>query len=171
MESEFRPLVLLIMLQDSFPASQLIQAQLLEVVPFQVGSKELGMIAQLLFDEDGYDRQAFCQAFANKPACLAAIVCESEADCQKVIRQFTTQEADVGYLLFSEVSPQPRMDTVVTINPDEGEVCDHILRLVGIHAVQPGVPHFLLVKKLQVISGQVKLFRARETLSRHGICP
>ncbi len=159
------PLVLLLMLQGSFSTSQLWgAAQPFEVVPFQLDSDALRVLAPMLLENSG-DRQAFCQAFAGKPAQLVAIVAVDKEVCNAIIRRHTEAGAQEASRLFGDEFWIQQTEMVVSIDAEKTSDCDRILQIIGDNVVMSGVSPVSLGHKLAIIRGHLLLWRHQELIS------
>lgn len=157
------PVVLLIMLQGSFQTSQLSGvAQPFEVIPFRLDSDALRKVAPVLV-KDETDRQAFCQAFAGKPAQLVAIVVSDASAHRQVIRMFTKSDEPELSLFGDELRFQ-QAELVVPIDLDAQDEVGHltwsqVTEAIAKNMSMIGVSQELLVAKMNVVLGQMRAYR------------
>ncbi len=167
------PVALLIMLQGSFQASQLSGvAQPFEVVPFRLDSDALRKIGPILV-KDKTDRRAFCQAFADKPAQLAAIVVSDATALRKVIRLFTKDD-DSELSLFGDELRFQQAELVVPIDlgaiDESGQLTwSQVTEVIGKNLKMTGVSQELLLAKMNVILGQVSARRTYELATSYNV--
>jgi len=164
------PLALLLMRADSFAASQLVgKARPLAVVPFRLDNQSVGHLASILIPhEEGYDRQAFCQAFANQTAYIVGIPVASESARRLMARQFTElSDMSSGFLGagLGQFMGHPTSDLVVSIDVDTQALAT-VLAVIRKCVGQEGVPKYQLLWLLDIIRAQVQTYEARKSLEK-----